>query len=860
MPLIIPDYIEIRTAAGQLALAVLSPDADGLKDCYTDARLNGPCTLSFSLPLHPGAEKWAYLTDAYRIVAAGREFAITKPDAVDVTRDGQKLWGKVVAEEIWVLLNKKYITVSNDPANPSPPWGTVSIISGGTTKGGYAAGSAGNALAWLLEGSGWSIGTVDVTGTHDLETEKEDLLSNIQKVQEVWGGNLVWDSINKTVSLRSETAWQNYTGFQIRYAKNLKGITRTVDFDLVTKLYPFGTDDLNIYDVGILSSGTAQGGGVSTITLATSALAVNNCYIGATVILTGGTGSGQSKKITAYNGSTKVATVDSNWVTVPNTTTAYEVRAIFLLNFQHTNEIFEGIYENQELAVAQRLRDKAIEVLSTLSRPRYSYRVGLVDLRTLPECQHEDFALGDMVDVIDEGMGVNIRARVMRHKYNVFQPWRCELEIGDPIETLAVLLAGSQKAADFVKEALKPNPSIGNMLKGFVNTFATTINSANGKLVWDDSTLQAIEIDANGQETGKRVRITPGGIGISIDGGQTYVTAMTGQGILANTIVCNALYALATEDGFTRLEASGLHVYDDLARERLIAGWWMDGATKRFGLNVKAADGATTLLDDRGILQTWQEGRADNVDSASPLALNVYLPPETRSIRRALLRFRRQAFRAYSTGAASGGGGTQTSTAGGATSPTTSSGGGAYRTSDVQILASGQSQDITVGGGGHSHGGSTDSVGNHNHGISDGTSLALAGGGSVTFRVSGAHSHSISSEANHVHVLYNHKHETEIPSHTHGVNIPNHSHDVTFPSHTHGIVYGIFTSTLPTNTTVRINGTDRTVALGGPFNSDQVNLNIASFLMVGQWNTIELGSGQLGRIDASVFIQVLMGI
>ena len=169
--------------------------------------------------------------------------------------------------------------------------------------------------------------------------------------------------------------------------------------------------------------------------------------------------------------------------------------------------------------------------------------------------------------------------------------------------------------------------------------------------------MQAIEIDGEGNETGNRVRITPGGIGINADGGQTYVTAMTGQGILANTIIVNESFMpLATDDGYTKLTASGLHVYDANWAEKLVTGWWMGGATKRFGLSVKAQDGATTLLDDRGLLQTWQEGRADNVQNNYPLVLNVYLPSETRSIGRALLRFRRQNFRAYSAGAASGGG------------------------------------------------------------------------------------------------------------------------------------------------------------------------------------------------------------
>lgn len=43
------------------------------------------------------------------------------------------------------------------------------------------------------------------------------------------------------------------------------------------------------------------------------------------------------------------------------------------------------------------------------------------------------------------------------------------------------------------------------------------------------------------------------------------------------------------------------------------------------------------------------------------------------------------------------------------------------------------------------------------------------------------------------------------------------------------------------------------------FSSSQNGINIAQYLSTGQWNTIELGSTRLGRIDATVFVQALMG-
>lgn len=86
----------------------------------------------------------------------------------------------------------------------------------------------------------------------------------------------------------------------------------------------------NIYGVapctaGRKDSGTAQAGASSSITLRAAASSVTDFYKNMTVHTTGGTGSGQDRVVTAYNGTTKVATVDSAWGTNPNNTTTYDV-------------------------------------------------------------------------------------------------------------------------------------------------------------------------------------------------------------------------------------------------------------------------------------------------------------------------------------------------------------------------------------------------------------------------------------------------------------------------------------------------------------------------------------------------------
>jgi len=57
---------------------------------------------------------------------------------------------------------------------------------------------------------------------------------------------------------------------------------------------------------------------------------------------------------------------------------------------------------------------------------------------------------------------------------------------------------------------------------------------------------------------------------------------------------------------------------------------------------------------------------------------------------------------------------------------------------------------------------------------------------------------------------------------------------------------------------IKINGTDRTTALGGPWTSNQNNIDIADYLEIGEWNTIELIPNQLLKLNVSVIATVVV--
>lgn len=75
-----------------------------------------------------------------------------------------------------------------------------------------------------------------------------------------------------------------------------------------------------------VNEGLAQGGGASSITLNSLASLTNDVYNGQMVFLVSGLGQDQVGRVTAYNGTTKVATIETTqngWATQPDATTGY---------------------------------------------------------------------------------------------------------------------------------------------------------------------------------------------------------------------------------------------------------------------------------------------------------------------------------------------------------------------------------------------------------------------------------------------------------------------------------------------------------------------------------------------------------
>lgn len=107
------------------------------------------------------------------------------------------------------------------------------------------------------------------------------------------------------------------------YIRGLVYDDNTSDTDANTFVYKAFVNDIN----NTSPSANAAGGAASTITLPSTYSAVNDAYVGVNISITGGVSAGDFRTITAYNGTTKVATVNQPWTVTPTT------NSVFTLNF-----------------------------------------------------------------------------------------------------------------------------------------------------------------------------------------------------------------------------------------------------------------------------------------------------------------------------------------------------------------------------------------------------------------------------------------------------------------------------------------------------------------------------------------------
>lgn len=219
----------------------------------------------------------------------------------------------------------------------------------------------------------------DVTNIASYRCVRKSLYEAIQTVLERWGGHLVRNNWN--IGIYEEIGQDN--GVTIRYAKNLKEITATYNWDeVVTKLMPVGKDGILLNDLDPSVSVYLESGKQYAIPF------------------------------------TKTISFEQDEIVEEDYTD------------EETGEVDELAYKT---ALIDDLTDKANEYLAEHSTPSVNY--------TLNANVEKISDIGDTVEVIDENLGINLFTNIISFDYDCILEKYTQLEFGNFTPTLSSLIS-----------------------------------------------------------------------------------------------------------------------------------------------------------------------------------------------------------------------------------------------------------------------------------------------------------------------------------------------------------------------------------------------------------------------------------
>jgi phage minor structural protein len=191
-------------------------------DVIVTGEVNGADTLEFKLPFHD--PKRNALENEKQVQIASDIYRIRT--LTDNKSENGRIITQVYAEAAFYDLS---FSAEKAPAD-------------------FNADAADVPMKYALQGTGWSVGNVTVTAKRTWQCTEKNALSILRMVQNIYGGDLVFDSANRLVHLLTFSG--TASGALFSYRKNLKSIQRVVDTrELVTRLYAYGKDGMTFASI-----------------------------------------------------------------------------------------------------------------------------------------------------------------------------------------------------------------------------------------------------------------------------------------------------------------------------------------------------------------------------------------------------------------------------------------------------------------------------------------------------------------------------------------------------------------------------------------------------------------------------------
>lgn len=300
-------------------------DADGYYNCEldaTDTNTLGTMVLTVAASANALPVRHEFMV----VVANTYDSLVSGSDTLDVTVDATSR-GQLV-DDIWDEATAGHVAAGSFGGNlPTIESGTAQA--GAATTITLAAGESAtddfynDQFIYILSGTGVGQGRIisDYNGTTKVATVSTWAVNpDATSVYQITPFGSVPGASAPTAAQVADAVWDEAMGDHVSEGS-------------------FGTMLQGFHE------GTAQAGTSSSLTLdATGSSSTTDFYKYAVIEIVAGTGASQSRQITAYNGTTKVATVDPAWSTTPSTDSEYVIKGLGI-DAATTAQIADGVWD-----------------------------------------------------------------------------------------------------------------------------------------------------------------------------------------------------------------------------------------------------------------------------------------------------------------------------------------------------------------------------------------------------------------------------------------------------------------------------------------------------------------------------------
>lgn len=407
---------------------------------------------------------------------------------------------------------------------------------------------------------------------------------------------------------------------------------------------------------------------------------------------------------------------------------------------------------------------------------------------------------------------------------------------------------------NIVEDAMLSNDFVGELVSNGLNLATSNINARTSRNLLDFGEYGAFFKDANDPTDGNQVYIGNNVIAISTDGFKSSEISMTGDGLIAKTLIGSIILGqklcitsdlgqfyignMEVDEGF------GLSITDDSQKQRIFLGTEVVDGVRIARLRLMDKTGREVCISEDGIISYSQFVVWDNLSKDFPMKIPYKSDEGVFSNKKIVMSLYFDKYRAFERGMSSGGKSElKTTSDGGSYSKSTSTSNGGYYSNTTTKTSS--------------------KSGYFSKNVD--TKFVLAGQNNNDY-IDTTDGGFYFSKVNHKHTvevpLPEHSHDVEItvtvPEHSHGfsVNIPNHSHTLTMDTtHNHELEYAIHEqNSMCSNVRIYIND----ILVRSNINSD-CDVDITNYININKKNNIRIETDTNGRLTVNFQNKIFQG-